>query len=765
MEFCIVKNIIKCISLIAALIIYTNIASAVEVPFDSIGHNELPELNIVAIKQSGNLQNQPLSSTVVTRADIQIDNIVDIKSLSDIVPNFYIPNYGSRITSSIYVRGIGARMDQPSVGLTIDNLPVMNKDAYDLEIPDLSEMEMLRGPQSSLFGRNTMCGLINIRTLSPMRFQGLTLSGEVMTNKSIKLQGGWYHKFNETTGFSTSIGLNTIHGDHENQYNGQDVGNERSGNIRLKFEWLPTSRLSISNTLASSMLYQSGYAYSSVESGLINYNDTCFYRRFLISDVLTLNYNFDSWRGTGILSVQHIDDNMTLDQDFLPSSYFTLTQKKQATDVTAEFLGQRTGNHKYNWLGGVFAFYRSMHMQAPVTFKDDGIYNLIEHYRNQANPYYPIKWDSRDFLLNSDFSLPSFGIAAYHESRYSAGRWNFSAALRLDYERIFLRYNSYTNTSYTIFSNPSGSLQTPFSEWTPYREVEVLIDDDGKSHMSYLTLLPKVSVIYSLPENLGNLYATFGKGYKAGGYNTQMFSDVLQQRLMSLMGIGSRYDIDKIVKYKPEYSFNYEIGGHLDFSRYSPGSQAANLKLDFSLFYIDCRDQQLTMFPEGNTTGRIMTNAGKTRSIGGELSVWWNPWSTITFIANYGYTNARFIKYTDGKEVYDGNRLPYAPANTLFLQGLYTLEIPKFERRALIFDINLRGTGNIYWNEANTLKQPFYALLGASVTLKAPRWEIQLWGRNLTATDYNTFYFMSIGNEFLQKGTKVRGGIVIRITI
>lgn len=731
---------------------------------DTLETMELPELNIIAIKQSGSLENQALSATEIDLSEVKLNNIVDIKSLSDVVPNFYIPVYGSRITSTIYVRGIGARMDQPSVGLTIDNMPVLNKDAYDLDITDIAEIEMLRGPQSALYGRNTMAGLINIRTLSPFNYQGLRLMGEGMVRGSLRLQGGWYHKFNHKTALSASLGLNSLHGDHRNVYNNSEVGREKSGSTRLRFEWLPTDKLSFLNTFSSSLLRQSGYAYEYAETREINYNDTCFYRRFLINDVLTANYDFPGWKLSGIISVQHINDNMTLDQDFLPQSYFTLTQKKQETDLTAEFLARRSGSHKYHWLAGVFGFYRHLDMQAPVTFKEDGIFNLIVDHRNQANPYRPIRWNNDSFLLNSDFRLPSFGVAVYHESSFKLGGWKFTGALRLDYERITMHYQSHTDASYTIFSNHSGSLDVPFSDMEPVRVVPVDIDDSGTLHTDFLTLLPKISAIYDFNSGVGNVYASFGKGYKAGGYNTQMFSDVLQQRLMNYMGVGKKYDIDEIVRYKPEYSFNYEVGAHLDFGKVS-ASPLARLSLDVSVFYIDCRDQQLTMFPDGTTTGRIMTNAGKTRSYGGEISFRWNPWTPLVFNGNYGYTNARFVSFHNGIEDYAGKRLPYAPSNTLFLQGLYTLSCNKWGDKSVIFDLNVRATGNIYWNEANTERQNFYALLGASVSLSSPKWELQLWGRNLTCTKYDTFYFVSMGNCFLQKGNKINAGLTLRIFI
>ena len=77
-------------------------------------------------------------------------------------------------------------------------------------------------------------------------------------------------------------------------------------------------------------------------------------------------------------------------------------------------------------------------------------------------------------------------------------------------------------------------------------------------------------------------------------------------------------------------------------------------------------------------------------------------------------------------------------------------------------NVNLRGAGDIYWNESNTVRQPFYALLGASAAVEKDNWSVRLWGENLTSTRYSTFYFVSIGNEFVQRGRPWQGGITVR---
>lgn len=712
----------------------------------------LNELNVVAVKQNADLFSLPVSSTSITTEVVEQLDISDIKKISDISPNFYIPQYGSRITSSIYVRGIGARMDQPSVGLTIDNMPVMNKDAYDLDIPDIAEIDILRGPQSSLFGRNTMAGLVNIRTLSPMKYQGWRFNIRGGFPGYFKFSGGWYRRFSQDLAFSVNTGVYHSGGEFQNEFDNSRTGREWSGNIRMRLESHPARNLSLSNIFSLSILKQNGYPYESVISGKIDYNDPCFYRRFLLSDGFSLKWSAVNYDLLSVTSLQVIDDNMTLDQDFLTDSFFTLTQKKREVSLTEDLTFRSKNEGIYNWITGVFSFYRHLDMNAPVTFKEDGIRDLIVSHRNDANPYRPIRWSSDSFCLNSDFILPSVGVALYHESRLDLERWHFAAGLRFDFEHISMDYHSYCNTSYEIFDNPSGILTSSF-QGAPARIVDININDKGALSRNYLTILPKISALFDLSDSgISNIYINVGRGYKAGGFNTQMFSDVLQQSLMNVMGMASAYDVDKIVSYKPEECWSFEIGSHFE-------TMGGKLTSEVSMFYIDIHNQQLTMFPDGTTTGRIMTNAGKTRSVGGELSLLYRPLKSLSFNLAYGYTNVRFREFFNGIQDFKGKVLPYAPSNTLWFQAQYVLHHKNLGKKAIIFDLNIKGNGKIYWNEENSLSQNFFILPGASVTLTSPSWELQIYGKNLTDTRYNTFYFKSMGNEFVQRGEGINFGL------
>ena len=205
-------------------------------------------------------------------------------------------------------------------------------------------------------------------------------------------------------------------------------------------------------------------------------------------------------------------------------------------------------------------------------------------------------------------------------------------------------------------------------------------------------------------------------------------------------------------------SLNYEAG----IRAATPGG---SLQAELTAFFIDCRNQQLTVFPPGTVTGRVMTNAGRTRSMGLELTAAWDITHDLRLRGSYGFTDATFRAYNDGRADYRGKHVPYAPTHTLFAEASWRIPALAFKGITPGVDASVRGAGRIYWNEANTLSQPFYALAAASLSLSAERWNLRLWARNLTATDYDVFYFMSMGRGFVQHGRPRELGITLRVNI
>ena len=721
---------------------------------------ELPEISVVAqIKQKSNLRNEPLSSSVMNFAEIDRRGVETLHDLSLFTPNLYMPEYGSKMTSSIYIRGLGSRMDNAAVGIYADRMPLLNKNGFDVDLWDITRIELLRGPQSTLYGRNTIGGIINIYTLSPMQYQGVKIALGYSSGNTYTAKASLYHKFSEKAAFSIGMNYYSSDGYFKNTYDDSDCDWAEGGSARARLVFRPNSKWTVDNVFSVSRVRQGGYAYSLYDPQEdkimpVAYNDRSGYERTMISDGLSIDYKSEKLHFSSVTSWQYLDDCMTLDQDFTVKSMFTLNQAQNEHTVTQDFvLKSNDSRKKWQHLTGTTFFYKGMDMDAPVWLKEDGINELILDKINEGihtvMPFADLLFQENEIELSSLFKMPVYGIALYHQSEFVLGRFRLTAGLRLDYEHSSLDYMN------------AGALHYRFTLTMPdYKLIETMLE--GKEKRDYIEPLPKLALSYSLPYG-GNLYLSLSRGFKAGGYNTQMFSDILQNQvqsdIMADLGMGgghggsvsAAYSVGEIISYKPEYSWNYELGGHFNFLD-------GRVRADAALFYINCTDQQITVFPNGETTGRMMTNAGKTRSLGAEVSV---TAALNGFEAglSYGYTNAEFTSYDNGVEDYGGKKVPYIPLNTLSANAGYSWYNVCGAIDRLSVSVNYNGIGKIYWNEENTLCQPFYSMLGASVKLER-RWAgIEFWAKNLTDTKYNVFYFVSVGNAFYAQGKPVQYGV------
>lgn len=117
-------------------------------------------------KETNDLRTLPGAVSILSPQAIATRQIDALKDISAFVPNLYMPDYGSKMTSAIYIRGIGARSSGQSIGLYVDNVPYLDKSAFDFELNDIQRIEVLRGPQGTLYGRNAM-GASSTSTPSP----------------------------------------------------------------------------------------------------------------------------------------------------------------------------------------------------------------------------------------------------------------------------------------------------------------------------------------------------------------------------------------------------------------------------------------------------------------------------------------------------------------------------------------------------------------------------------------------------------------------
>ena len=166
-----------------------------ELPQDSIKVIDVEEVLVIGTpKENRKMRELPAAVTLLSQKDMRGNQVNSIKSLNALVPSIYIPDYGSKLTSAIYIRGVGSRINTPSVGLYVDNVPYIDKSAFDFNYSDIERIDVLRGPQATLYGRNTMGGLIRVHTKSPFSYQGTDIKLGAATYGTYNASLTHYHR-------------------------------------------------------------------------------------------------------------------------------------------------------------------------------------------------------------------------------------------------------------------------------------------------------------------------------------------------------------------------------------------------------------------------------------------------------------------------------------------------------------------------------------------------------------------------------------------
>ena len=784
------------ILLLSALLMASPFLRAEET--DSLRTVQMDEVVIVATpKETRALRELPIASTRLTQSQMRSKQVTGIKSLTSLVPNLFIPDYGSRLTTAVYIRGIGSRINTPAVGLYVDNIPYIDKSAFDFNYSDIEQIEVLRGPQSLLYGRNTMGGLIKVQTKSPFTYQGTDIRLGAATYGDYNASLTHYHRISSRFAFSAGGFYEHGGGFFRNSYKGGErMDRSDAGGGRLHALFLPMDNLKLDLNVNYEYSDQGGYPYyymgavspEDEQAGLsdyvgrIAYNDPSGYRRGLLNSGLNIEWQTPAFTVSFITGYQHLNDRMAMDQDFTPRDIFTLIQKQRSNTLSEEIVLKSKPSKRWQWTTGAFGFYQWLKTSAPVLFKRQGIEELIEGNANAAFPDSPqapqmaLSVHNENLLIGGDFSTPQMSAAVYHQSTWNdflLPGLSVSAGLRLDYEQMWLDYHSASDPMNFGFSFAMGPMRL---EDNDMQAVSALM---GKMRHDYLQLLPRFSVEYEWWRN-NNVYVTVAKGYRSGGYNIQMFSDLVQSQFINVMKQSmeqseslapiaemvsammpeAEVDVEGTALYRPEYTWSYEAGTHLSLWQ-------DRLTADLAAFLMNTRDQQVSQFSE-NGMGRVTRNAGRSRSVGAEVAVAARLTDAFTLNASYGYTYATFRDYqtvNDAGEAVDyrGRVVPFIPRHTLNIGGEYVFTLaPRkwFDRIRLNADYN--AAGRIYWTEENTFSQPFYGTLNGRLSLEKGQGAVALWVRNALDKDYASFYFESMGNRFMQRGRPLQAGVELR---
>ncbi|MFA6334422.1 MAG: TonB-dependent receptor [Bacteroidales bacterium] len=759
------KRISKQIAPLLLTVITTLSLSAQTVNKDTTIYYYPKEISINSTpRETYQLRRLPASTSILDNVCTERTHISSIKDISYVIPNLYIPEYGSKLTSAIYIRGIGSRYSpSPSVGLYVDNVPYIDKSAFYFEFFGIDRIEILRGPQGTLYGRNALGGIINIRTISPFAPSATTINLYAGSYGRYKGSFNTNHSFGKKVAFSLGGFYSHQKGFFNNDFTSKkaDKGNSEGG--RLKLGWKISSGWSVEAISHLENTDQNAYPYgvydkSTEKTSSPNYNDTCSYERLMSTNSLLVTHNAEKWKVNLISSYQYIDDKMRLDQDFSPLSLYTMKQAQKMNNFSQEAIFKSENSKNYQFVSGASAFYQKNRTDAPVVFGADGIYRFFQSTFNSlySSGVMPFQMNVTNTAIPvyGNFEQQNWGLAAFHQvtlNRVFVDGLSIILGLRYEYEHQSLDY--YNETSLSL------SYKLPYSPATQSRIIPALID--GTDNQSFGQFLPKIALQYRFDDN-NKIFLTSARGYKAGGYNIQMFSDLVQSKLMAGMSAkvtgDSGIDADNTISYRPEYNWNNEIG-------YSGEVIPGKLFLNGAIFYIASRDQQVVQFASTSGLGRVAKNAAKSYSAGVELSLNYKVCDAFETTLNYGYTNSKFRDYTDNQNDYSDNYVPFVPQNTLHLDLNYTKEFPGKLIDKFNLSVQLTGAGKIYWTEKNDVAQDFYtsANIGTSITFSI--FELSLFLENITNNRYNTFYFETLGTGIAQQNIPFNLGAGLKIAL
>ncbi|MDD3039145.1 TonB-dependent receptor [Bacteroides sp.] len=790
--------------LIVLTLLTTGTVWGEDLPKDTLKVVDIEEVVVIAApKENRKLRELPTASTLLSQKDMQANQVKSVKNLSAIVPNLFIPDYGSKLTTSIYIRGIGSRINTPSVGLYVDNIPYIDKSAFDFNYCDIERIDILRGPQGTLYGRNTMAGLIKVHTKSPFTYQGTDIRMGAATYNDYNVSLTHYHRISDQFAFSTGGFYEHTGGFFKNVARSNErVDRGNAGGGRFRGIYMPTSNIKVDMTLNYEYGDQGGYPYEYTGVtegeemrpeyiGKISYNNRSSYRRGLLNAGVNMEYQAKNFILSAVTGYQNLNDRMFLDQDFTEKDIYTLTQKQKLNIISEEIILKSKPNKKWQWATGVFGLYQSLNTDGPVSFGSEGVKEMIEDNVNQifaemppSAPQLNLKVNNPTLLVEGNFDTPIWNAAIFHQSTFNdllIKGLSFTVGLRMDYEKMKMKYRS-----------ASEPLDFNFKMSMPHSPMAITANNlkanaayDGKLSNDYVQLLPKIALQYEWQKG-NSVYATVSKGYRSGGYNVQMFSDLItgQQSnsmkeaiktspefskfvaaIEKFMPMSKLPEVSEATQYKPEYSWNYEVGSHLTLWE-------GKLWADLAAFYMDTRDQQISQFAESGL-GRITVNAGKSHSYGAEASIRASLTSALSLNASYGYTYATFTDYVikekreDGsfnvKADYNGKYVPFVPKHTLNIGGEYAFNCnPRCIFDRIVLQANYNAAGRIYWTEQNNVSQAFYGTLNGRVNFEVGNAMVSLWTRNVLDKDYAAFYFETMKKGFMQKGRPAQFGIDLR---
>ena len=660
--------------------------------------NQLDEVVVTAEKKEELLQKIPASITALNAKQINAFGLWNTKEITGIIPNLYSADPGdNRDVNS--VRGIATSSYDPTVATYIDGVNQFSLDTYIPTLFDVERIEVLRGPQGTLYGRNAMGGVINIITKQPNNASSGFADISVGNYNQQRITAGFKTPLiKDKLFFGASILSNKRDGYYTNEFTQSSYDNQNglSGNYFLKYIvsscWdinLNFKHLANENQGPFPLVFGTEEALNNPYR--LNQNSITTMKDKTSNSSLTIRYTGSGFNFSSQTAYQQNYRYYTnpIDGDFSPidaisviNNYGSKWNNNKVLTQDFKFTSAPSSNSKLKWTAGAFLFYQDAPVKQATRFGIDANLMMIG--------------DSLFSIINTSTTLKK-GFAIYGQATYAlSDKLNMSFGLRNDYE----------NQTQSILGeyqrDPSPELYTTTS------------DTLGRTNFNAIS--PKLSLDYQVNNN-SLWYGSYSKGFRAGGLSP-LSSDPSQPPL---------------VGYLPEYSNNFETGIKNNWL-------SNKLILNIALFYTKVTDAQVPslILPDAIT---ITKNTGQLSSKGVEAELMFIPTKGVLLQYAFGTTSASYDKLeiaSQGASVnLAGKRPIFTPSSTSLLAAQYSFPVSSE------LQIMLRGEwkyiGTTYFDLANNIQQSPYHLLNAKLGIEYKKTALSFWAKNLAGAKYISY--------------------------
>ncbi|MFN7953574.1 MAG: TonB-dependent receptor [bacterium] len=637
-----------------------------------------------------------VSVTAVGRAELERADLRSTAQAAELAPNARLVDFTARAVSNPQFRGIGGSTTNPGVTTYLDGVPQLSGDTSSQELLDVERIELVRGAQGTLYGRNTLGGVLNVTSIAPTPSWGgrgeLTFGDFARRDLRAALGGPL---------FDTPLGVRLAYGESTRDgYSTNTVTGDRLDDRAARFYALKLggdgdggfgARLIARGESANDGDFALGdLAALRANPDRVSHDFQGRTQRDLNAQTLDVHHRGDSLAVESITgfvdyrAAETTDLDATAEPDLTRTSVrdgWQLTQELRVATRDAEPLGLGT-----TWGGqaGVFGFLHddaqdTTNFIAPAYLLESGGIAVPPALRDLLNERFEPAQDRTRAVLDDG------GVGLYAQATLGfLEQWEATAGLRYDLERKHADIDSVT-----ALELPGGELPL----------VEPVAVNDTRSFQS---VSPRAILSFApLPEH--RVYVSAARGYRAGGFNALAPADS--------------------IAYGEEWSWAYELGAKSTFL-------AQRVETNLAFFRVELDDLQLNV-PLAGAPGRYyIDNTGHARSQGIELEARARPIAGLSIDAALGVLDARFgagSRYL-GEDV-GGNRLPFADELTVFLAATYERTLGEHWR------IGVRGEwirrGDYFYEAANTERLAPYDLFDAAVWLGYDALSVRLFGRNL----------------------------------